>query len=330
MNAFVLRIGSTGGDRVTEALKDNDLLVGWSAAEGLLDNTLDWLAFREAIHNKYHIGDSSYTGSGRAAGSLWRFIREMNLGDLVVVPAGDSFYVAEVAGLIRHDASRVKDDSAHRRKAKWLNGGKSIPRRYARAALQSRMKVRHTCAHASDLLDEIREVLALAGKGNAPSFHTDLRGRLINQTLEEIRNGRLDSYGFELLLQRVLESMGGTNVRVIPRKYDKGADIIATFSLATSFRFTLAVQAKHFQPSPAVGPEVVDQLVIGMEAEEADLGWVATCGEFSKAAVARKEEVEASKGIRIELVDGEQLAAMIIEGGLRSVSTPRHDGGAAG
>lgn len=154
---------------------------------------------------------------------------------------------------------------------------------------------------------------------SAPTFGADLRTRLIEQARAEITSGRMDSYGFEHLVATVLRSLGASDVRIVPRSLDKGADIVATFSLADTFHFRLAVQAKHFRPAPPVPADVVDKLVAGMEAEQASLGWIATSGAFSEAAEQRKADFEESRGIQIELVDGDQLAAMIVEGGLRAV-----------
>ncbi len=76
---------------------------------------------------------------------------------------------------------------------------------------------------------------------------------------------------------------------------------------------------KHFQPEPPVGPEVVQQLVLGIEAEAANLGMVVTSGTISEEASAAAELYFDQKGIRIELIDGPQLAALIVERGLRAV-----------
>jgi restriction endonuclease Mrr len=46
---------------------------------------------------------------------------------------------------------------------------------------------------------------------------------------------------------------------------------------------------------------------------------VVTSGTFSAEAMARAEETEQQRGLRIELIDGEQLAALVVEGGLSVV-----------
>ena len=251
---------------------------------------------------------------------MWRFIRAMQTGDYVVVPNWGEFYVAEITGPATYDPSKVKEDTAYRRSAKWLNGKKAIPRRLARAALISRMKVQGTSADASDLIAEIEDCLSLAERGHAPTFQTDLQARLIAQVLHEMHHGRIDDFGFERLIQSVLRSLGATDVRLVPRIQDKGADVVATFLVAGAFQQVVAVQAKHWKPDPPVGTEVIEQLIRGIEAESANLGMVVTTGAFSAEATQAAAQYYEDTGIRIELVDGEQFAKLIVENGIPSVS----------
>jgi len=315
--AFILRISPSGLDRVLEALKESQLMIGWAEASGLLDSNLTWEQFREIINNIYYSGENTLRRAGATAGHMWRFIREMDKGDLVVVPHWAEFYVAEVAGPAIYDKNKVSADTAYRRPVKWLNNNKAIRRDLAKSALISRMKTQGTCAYATDLLAEITECIQLASTGQAPTFHTDLQTRLIRETLAELRSGRMDSFGFERLIQTVVNGLGADDARIIPRSLDKGADILATFRLAGAFRQVIAIQAKHWQPEPPVGKDVVEQLIKGIEAESANLGMVITSGAISDEAVAAAEKYYEDKGIRIELVDGEQFAKLIIENGIR-------------
>lgn len=319
MRAFVLRIAPGGVDGVPEALASNEISIGWAKAERLMDLSLDYWQFREVVKEAYYPEDPGYRDAGGVAGQLWRFIREMDESDLVVVPHSGEFYVAKVTGPLMFRPEKADEHSAFRRPVEWLNDAQPIPRSRALAALQSRMKIRQTCADATDLIEEIQDALTIAAGGRERSFEIDLRSRLIQQTRSEITSGRMDSFGFERLLATLLRSLGATEVRIVARSQDKGADIVAVFSLADTFNFRLAVQAKHFRPEPPVGANVVDQLVAGMEAEQASLGWIATSGSFSPEAVERKAQYEEQRGFQIELIDGDQLAAMIVEGGLHAV-----------
>lgn len=314
--AFVLRIKPSGKDRVPEALGSDSIIIGWSDARGLLDKELSWEQFRQIFRDTYDYEDETYRGSGRDAGNMWRFIREMKEGDMAVVPYGSEFYVAEVDGPAHHDPSKIKEDTAYRRKVKWLNGGKPIPRNICRAALQSRMKARQTCISASDLIKEIEEVLKIAKKGGRRTFADELRRSLVKTTLEEIRHGVMNERKFEELVKNILVSIGASEVQIISdRKKDKGADVTATLSIADTFKFKLAVQAKYWKAEPPLGTEVVDKLIQGMVAEGASLGWVITSGTIPDEVYDYVKDINC----QIELIDGEHLAALVVESGLKTL-----------
>lgn len=131
------------------------------------------------------------------------------------------------------------------------------------------------------------------------SLHADLRGKLIEQMLNEIRKGRLNDRGFEELIATILKSLEATDVGIVPRRLDKGADILATFWVATSFKFMLAVQDKHYQREPLVGGDVVDQLVQGIEAEDVDLGWVVTRARFQRRQRSAKQSWRMPAGVAL-------------------------------
>lgn len=316
--AFVLRVAPSGEDKVPEALRGDQIIIGWAKAEGLLDTNLSWEQFREIVRDAYYSDEPTLRKPGAAAGHMWRFIRDMKPGDLVVVPWGAEFFVAEITGPATYDPSKIGEDSAYRRGVRWLNGKKPIPRQMARSALLSRMKTQGTCADATDLLDEIKECLTLTTRGKAPTFQSDLQSRLVREALAELRSGRIESFGFERLIQTVLLGLGADEVRIVPRSQDKGADLLATFRVAGTFQQSIAVQAKHWQPEPSVGREVVEQLIRGIEAESASLGMVVTSGSISNEAYQAAEQYFEEKGIRIELVDGEQFAKLIMERGIRT------------
>ena len=314
--AFILRLSPSGIDHMSDALSSDKIIIGWADTRGLCNVNLSWEEFREIISLAYYRDEENLRKAGAAAGHMWRFIREMREGDIVVVPYGHDFYVAEVVGPVTYDDEKVGEDTAYRRSVKWLADKNPIPRSLARSALISRMKIQGVCASASDLLEEIKECIRLREAGEKPTFQGDLQKRLVKETLDELRSGRMDSFGFEHLIKDVLVGVGAEDARVIPRNQDKGADVIATFLVAGAFRQIVAVQAKHWQPEPPVDVDVIDQLISGIEAESADLGMIITSGSISIAAIRAAEHYYEEKGIRIELVDGEQFAKLVVEHGL--------------
>lgn len=314
--AFILRIYPSDVDRVPEALSENQIIIGWAKAEGLLDDKLSWEEFREIIRRIYYSSEDNLRRAGNAAGQMWRFIREMQIGDFVVVPYGPEFYVAEVIGPPTYDKTKVAEDTAYRRKVKWLNNGKSIPRNIAKSSLISRMKTQGTCAFATDLLEEINDCIISVTLEEKPTFHRDLQQRLTQQALEELRIGRIDSYGFENLVSEIMKGLGATETKIIPRSQDKGVDVIATFNIAGAFPITIGIQAKHWQPEPPLDVDVIEQLLKGIEGESADFGMIITTGSFSDSVTIKAQDIFEEKGIKIELVDGERFAKLIIEKGI--------------
>lgn len=92
----MLRMNPLGVDLVGEMRARNEIAIGWGKARGLLDPTLDWHKFRQIVKDTYRRGDRTFNRAGVEASQLSRFIREMQVGDLVVVPHGAGFHVAEV------------------------------------------------------------------------------------------------------------------------------------------------------------------------------------------------------------------------------------------
>ena len=70
--------------------------------------------------------------------------------------------------------------------------------------------------------------------------------------------------------------------------------------------------------SPPVGKDVVEQLIRGIEAESANLGMIITSGTISDEATSMAEIFFEEKGIKIELVDGDQFAKLIVEHGIKT------------
>jgi len=312
--AFVLRISPAGIDRVPEALRNDQIIIGWAVA-GLIEED-DRGAFRELISQAFYADATSLRKAGAATGHMWRFINEMNLGDLVVVPYGSEFYIAKVTGLATFDPDKQEEGTAYRREVEWLNNKQGIPRSLAKSALVSRMKTYGTCAAATDLVSEILDCLKDASLDRVPTFGGDLESRLIGETLDELQNGRLDPNKFEALIAAVMRQLGATEAKVVAKNQDMGADVLATFRVAGVISQLVAIQAKHWQPEPPVDKKVVEQLINGIEAESADLGMVVTTAPITEDAEAAAKAYFDEKGIKIELVDGEQFAKIIVENGI--------------
>lgn len=315
INAFVLRVAPGRENMLGECLKQDRVVIGWSGLTGLLDGSLEWPEFRRIISTGYYADETTLRKAGAAAGHLWRFIRDMEPGDLVVVPApARQFYVARIA---RAAEEGTTDAIGYWRSVEWLNDKQPIERQLASAALQSRMKIHGSTATARDLLSAIGTVLGDAERVQAgepaPTFERDLRRDLLAKTLEQLRNGRIDSFKFERIVGVVLESLGAVDSSITARSLDKGDDIVATVMPLGLFELRLVAQVKHYyQLDRPLGAGVLDELLNGMAKQGADLGLVITVGVVSEEAEIRLQELNDT-GQQIAIVDGEHLAELYLD-----------------
>lgn len=137
-------------------------MIGWSKAEGLLDESLTREEFREIIHKQYFPKDENKRRSGQIAGDLWRFIREMCIGNYVIVPTEVGFYIGRVTGPAYYDEMRIFNDTAYRRKVEWLNNSNPVPLEKTVPEVQKRLKTLQSVIEATDLYQEIEFAMRIA------------------------------------------------------------------------------------------------------------------------------------------------------------------------
>jgi predicted Mrr-cat superfamily restriction endonuclease len=315
-NSFIVRMktwdekASGLVSRIPQSLIENDLILGWSSVRGLVcEESRE--KFKKKIAEAIPELAANNRMLGSATGNLWRFIREMKKGDFAVVPDTGQFYVAMVTGEARYEETHRNDDTAHRRRVEWLNGGQPLPRELASAGLQSRMKVFQTTAWAAEFTEEIKKLLA--GDKIARPVGDDIAQSIREVLLQQLRHGRMNDRSFERYVAAVMKQIGCSDVRLIARPHDKGADIRA-FHDALSV--PIAVQVKwHNDPQVLTGRDCIDELENGMET--GDVGWAVTLGKFGPDAEKRTEELR-NENLLIRLIDGDELARLAIEHGVPS------------
>jgi predicted Mrr-cat superfamily restriction endonuclease len=312
-NAFILRLTPLGQDLTQEALEKDEIFVGWKEVKGLLEkDTFD--DFRKLVKDTYKIENNR--SAAAFARFLWEFLKEMKPGDYVVVPSGGQFYVAEVVGDPYYDESHPV--AAYRRPVRWLNDKKPISRELASRALQSRMKARGTLMDTSDLVKHIEKVLEDAKRGETPNLAEELCARMAEAVRQELTQGRMNPDRFETLVERMARAMGAVEAKWVPRRSDQGADVIARFQLMGRLPVTVGIQAKFYQPGKPMGKDAVDQLADALRAGVADMGLVITTGDVSEEAYQAAEEYLNRENLQISILDGRELAELIVEKGLWS------------
>lgn len=308
-----------GGDVAEEGRGAGILLVGWSNALGLDNPALDYFAFRDIIHKAYYAGDPDYRGSGRAAGSLWSLMRTMRDGDLVVVPRPGEFWIGQVAGPAFEEAAGAANDTVHRRPVEWLDGGLALPRRSARSALVSRMKARGTITDASDLVDDILDLLTAERTRGVPSGPAHMREQLMDAALEQVLSGYFDERRFEELVRDSLLAMGAIDAHIVGRRQDEGIDVYSTFPVGGLTVVRVGVQAKYWRPDHGkAGREPIEQLVNAMG--DVDIGAVMTSTQFTEDA-REFAQFEAERiGKDILLFDGLEFCQLLLDTGLAALA----------
>ena len=111
---------------------------------------------------------------------------------------------------------------------------------------------------------------------------------------------------FESLVERLLVAMGFEDAAVTPLGGDGGIDVRGTLVVGDAVRIRMAVQAKRWRSN--VGSPIVQQVRGSLGAHEQ--GLIITTSDFSSGA---KEEATRADATPVALMNGEQLAAQLVE-----------------
>ena len=219
--AFVFRLDH----RLTTSLVQDVIGLGWYEATGL-DKIKDWNEFKSILRAKY---PNPYATN--AAGSVWRFMNDMNIEDYAVVPTDNGFFLAEVKSDVFYDPNGANDidDFAWRRSVRWVTSKeKPIPRNFASNNLQMRMKARQTCVDASDLIQDIQEAL----KVEKPVTFADSLLKSVYGPVSETLRSAVTNYGLEEIVKR-LAAANGARAEIQPKKDGRpgDVDVVAIYDL---------------------------------------------------------------------------------------------------
>lgn len=280
-------------------------------------------------------------GTPRNRYNLWRFIREMKAGDIVIVPTSYEFSVFKIAddriysnesmdfthccdwygekielkeGYLFSTQGQSVDLGFYRKVEKIAI---HLPRQlYADQALTSRMKIRQTNVEITDLKNSIDNAVA-AYQENKP---LKLKERFIEDSipklLDSIRN-IADDRKFEALVEWYLKSLGAkveTPSKNESPTVEGDADKIGYFD---TIKAAIMVQAKKH--SGTTDDWAIEQIKAYRSNHQygdysTQMWVISTCDMFSERAM---KEAEAS-GIR--LIDGKEFCRMILDIGLKGLN----------
>lgn len=316
-NAFIIRCAPSKISRIDFVLQENQIVIGWSdTKELLLNETISRDDFKKILIQKYIGYNENPYSLGQAVGYLWRFNREMQIGDYVLVPIARAFYLGIIESKATYYPEGVSSDIAIRRNVKWLNNKNPIPRNLCDAGLTSRLKYQGTCVGAGDLIESIEKALNAVKNFKEVSFKEQAKEKLKEDLINIFSSTatNLSPSKFEELVRQLLQALGASaSEKPSNRKYKNSiadVDVIADFE-HLAIRIYVQVKYHNYQTDM----HAVKQVIEAIKKDNPDnlqpiIGWVVSSAKFTNEAT----NLANDNGIRC--IDVEELTEMILSVGL--------------
>ncbi|MFA6306782.1 MAG: restriction endonuclease [Patescibacteria group bacterium] len=292
MSYYLVRIGE-GSKYVEEGYKNNFIAVGWNEVSDLTKlGNLD--AIKKALtKTSYEYSDSQISAQ---SGQLHRFGLEMKSGDTILSPKGKGEYLVGVAGDYYFEENPIGTcQYKHRRKMVWQ-----------KTVLKEDMSTNLAYALGATLtifsLDRYAKELdaLIAGEIYTPA---DKPQRIRDLILDGLYD--LDGREFEEFIKHILEIIGFT-AETTQYVGDSGIDVNGILDAEGLANVVLRIQVKRVRGS------ISNQQILALRGtlKQEEHGCFITLSSFTSSAT---EEAQASGKVPIKLIDGEDLAAIILK-----------------
>lgn len=320
VRVFLLRNNPSHEDQIDQVINAKQIILGWGNVgermEAEKPSTRDGI--KDILRASYdHLKNDNYV-LGYSAGCVHRFYNEMRIGDIVVIPRPGTFYVCKITSGVIYKPDCIDEDTAIRRDIEWLNGGEPIDRSLASNTLISRLKYYGTLINITDLKQHLETALDNAQAGGALSFQEQAFESAVNQieTLLTAPETNMDPRRFEILVCELLKKMGASAEIQPKNRFAQGADIDIE-AVFVDLGLTIYVQAKYHKNVTDEYP--IKQLIeaiksLGDDVPEQFVAWAVTSGQFSPNIM------DMAQNNRIRLVDGHELAEMIVRHGISNLT----------
>ena len=315
----------------------NILSIGWSdfSEESFIDN-FD-VEFKARFEE---------WGNPRNRWCLYRFLKEMKKGDIVLVPTPYEFSLFEIVGdkpysCEKMDFTGLKDWNGNEVEYKDGPEGRyiyqkgtnrvidigffwdvkpimtKISRGHADGPLYSRMKIQQINSDITALSCNVNDALRRAETGQPLNLYSEITENTWKIILDKIRKMPGDGQ-FEKLVQRYFEHLGAhieVPAKNSSRPEDGDTDLVAYFE---ELKVAIRVQAKWHTNKTA--DNAVEQIVKNSEkyqnTEYHSVLWViSSCDDFTDEAKRKAEE----KNVR--LITGKMFAEMLLRTGIAGIET---------
>ena len=299
--------GGRTGDADTLFLKRNLIAVGWHEMGDLSLLAPTREAFRAAVGAIFL--DAKPGAIPVYAGLLYRFVHEMQPGDLIVYPrkADRTIHIGRVAGGYVYDSSG-EPTYPHRRTVTWL---KSAPRTTLSQGALYEIGSALSLFQVKNYADEYRQLLEGTSVAPVVPVEEDETVGLVAEEIEETTRDfilktllqDLKGHPFAQFVGHLLNTMG-YNTRVSDPGPDRGIDIIAHKDELGFEPPIIKVQVKSGQGASG-NPEVASLYGnIGTD----EFGLFVTLGTFT----AQARSFAAGKS-NLRLIDGKTLVDLVLQ-----------------
>jgi predicted Mrr-cat superfamily restriction endonuclease len=288
------------GEYTQHFVKGGYVAIGW-----LYERDLSTVRTRDELYPLYRAAypeDESNVVVGQQVGQIARFLLEVRAGDIVVAPDADSdlLYFGEVQADPSYFHWTGEDGCPfrHRRRTEWVK--KPLRRSELSVPLQNTLRSSLTVFAVP-----AEPFLAAIGRGQpekSAAREYDPYRVVIDRVLQ------LDAREFEELVGHLLTAMGFEGTQVTGKSGDGGVDAIGELNVATLAKIKIFVQAKRYQTSARISPNVVRQLRQAIPRD--GQGAFITTADYQPAAY---EVAHDPNFPRIGLVTGHQLVDLLVE-----------------
>ncbi|UEQ85944.1 hypothetical protein [Rhizobium sp. AB2/73] len=200
-NVYAYRLKPSNNNQVKNLLDDGQIAIGWSHAR-VVDDTLTKEDVRREISRRYPRIEAEGKLT-KDTNQVWRFLRELQIGDIVIVPDGDDVHFLRVIGHPVFLEDKIeKEDTAIRRDVVRV-----IPTPVNRsdlpAAIRNKLNFRGLASVKLDpVKDEVLAFLSLDGEVAAAEEQAEERARLL---LEAIGSYRVSARDEKLIARKHAE-----------------------------------------------------------------------------------------------------------------------------
>lgn len=300
---WCIRAGKTG-DADPLFMKKKFIAIGWRKCGDIGQLPPDREAFKKRVaesHPEYKPG-----AIPASAGQMFRFVHEMQPGDLVIYPSklDRLVHVGRITGPYKYDP-KLDSHYPNLRSVEWLN---EFPRtRFTQGALYeigSALTLFQVKTYADEFLS------ALEGKVSAESATDDTTVGLVAEEIEQTTRDfilkqlskELKGHPLEEFVAHLMQKMG-YRTRLTPEGPDGGVDIVAHKDELGFEPPIIKVQVKSKEGN--IGDPDTSALYGKVAAGE--FGLLVTLGSFTKQA---RSFAQGKSNLR--LVDGDELVDLIL------------------